>query len=114
MPDPEYSQATSKREYVGRHESPSIVFDLCKKCATTKSNYNFSWRGGRAVECDSLENCYTRKGIGGSNPSPSARSKKPRDKRGFCPGLIENPYSRDLAKSIAAGMSGSCVTSGTT
>ena len=30
------------------------------------------WRGGRVVECGGLENRYTRKGIGGSNPSLSA------------------------------------------
>jgi len=36
-----------------------------------KSPKLFFWRGGRAVECGSLENCYTRKGIGGSNPSLS-------------------------------------------
>ena len=29
-------------------------------------------RVGRAVECTGLENQRTRKGIGGSNPSPSA------------------------------------------
>lgn len=30
------------------------------------------WRGGRAVECGSLENCFTCKGDGGSNPPSSA------------------------------------------
>ena len=30
-------------------------------------------RGGRVDECDGLENRYTRKGIKGSNPFPSAR-----------------------------------------
>ena len=29
-------------------------------------------RGGRVVECGGLENRYACKGIGGSNPSPSA------------------------------------------
>ena len=31
-----------------------------------------SWRGGRVVEGDGLENHYTRKGIAGSNPVLSA------------------------------------------
>lgn len=31
-------------------------------------------RGGRAVECGGLENRFTRKGNGGSNPSLSAKS----------------------------------------
>ena len=29
------------------------------------------------VECDSLENCCTRKGTQGSNPCPSAKKKRP-------------------------------------
>ena len=32
----------------------------------------YNWRGGRAVECVGLENRYTRKGTGGSNPPLSA------------------------------------------
>ena len=31
------------------------------------------WRGGRVVECTALEMRHTRKGIGGSNPSLSAK-----------------------------------------
>lgn len=34
------------------------------------------WRDGRAVECGSLENCFIRKGNGGSNPSLSATLKQ--------------------------------------
>ena len=30
------------------------------------------WKRARVVESGSLENCYTRKGIGGSNPPASA------------------------------------------
>lgn len=30
------------------------------------------WKRARAVESDSFENCYIRKGIGGSNPPASA------------------------------------------
>src|SRR5437016_8000640 len=30
------------------------------------------WRSGRVVECDGLENRWTRKGLEGSNPSSSA------------------------------------------
>ena len=35
--------------------------------------YSMSWRGGRVVECTALEMRHTRKGIGGSNPSLSAK-----------------------------------------
>ena len=31
------------------------------------------WRGGRVVDCGGLENRYPGNGIGGSNPSPSAK-----------------------------------------
>jgi hypothetical protein len=43
-----------------------IVFSL------PQTNLNNSWRGGRVVEGDGLENHYTRKGIAGSNPVLSA------------------------------------------
>ena len=33
-------------------------------------------RSGRAVECTGLENRHTREGIGGSNPSSSAKTKQ--------------------------------------
>ena len=33
------------------------------------------WWGGRVAEGDSLENCYTRKGIVGSNPTPTAETE---------------------------------------
>ena len=33
--------------------------------------WNDGWMGGRVVEGGSLENCCTRKGTLGSNPSPS-------------------------------------------
>ena len=33
------------------------------------------WMGGRVVEGGSLENCCTREGTLGSNPSPSALSR---------------------------------------
>ena len=35
--------------------------------------YKVDWRGGRAVERSSLENCSTFTGTEGSNPSLSAR-----------------------------------------
>ena len=43
-----------------------------KECSKTIH----SWRGGRAVDGTGLENRHTRKGIGGSNPSLSARISK--------------------------------------
>ena len=43
-----------------------IVFSL------PQPNLDNSWRGGRVVEGDGLENHYTRKGIAGSNPVLSA------------------------------------------
>ena len=37
-----------------------------------KLEWGFSWRGTQAAEAGSLENCYARKGIVGSNPTLSA------------------------------------------
>ena len=34
---------------------------------------DFVWRGGRAVDCNGLENRRPRRGSEGSNPSPSAK-----------------------------------------
>ena len=43
------------------------------------------WMGGRAVDCDGLENRCGGNSTGGSNPSPSARNNQTPDKicRGF-------------------------------
>ena len=49
------------------------------------------WRGGRAVECDSLENYYALAGIGGSNPPLSVLK--------FCLGGMR--VSRSLIRLLA-------------
>ena len=49
-----------------------------------------------------------------SNPSPSATNKRPRTGRGLFAFRYRIVYSSVFAKFIAAGMSGSSVTSGTT
>jgi hypothetical protein len=48
-----------------------------KNCSKTV----ISWRGGRVVDGSGLENRHTRNGIGGSNPSLSARLLNPRKQR---------------------------------
>ena len=50
----------------------STIFAVRSKDLAATSG---TWRGGRAVECGGLENRFTCKGNGGSNPSLSAKRK---------------------------------------
>ena len=71
-------------------------------------------KGGRVVKCTGLENRQRRKSLVGSNPSPSATYKKAPRAAGPFAFRYRIDYSSVFAKFIAAGMSGSWVTSGTT
>jgi hypothetical protein len=65
-------------EMVARSVLPSLPISVVESM----------WRSGRVVECDGLENRWTRKGLGGSNPSSSARSHFANKNAAICAVLL--------------------------
>lgn len=86
-----------------RREKKEEIKNVERKLLKKKSNFffelnniltfaNLQWRGGWVAESGTLLRCYTRKGIGGSNPPLSAPTKLPRSDSGF----FYAPFPRKL------------------